>query len=80
MYIKTDITDLAQFESWSGATSTRDKIVQAGKGELFIDELDQLYPDGLSDTRLNDLLWFDSEFCLELVGLATDDDSADDDE
>ena len=79
MEIKTVITSLAEFEAWSGAIPTRDKIVQAGKGEQFIDELESLSYESMTDTQLNDLLWFESDFCLGLVGLATDDDSDDDD-
>ena len=69
MEIKTELTDLYDFEAWSGATSTKDAIIAAGKGEEFISALEDAYPDGMTDTELNDLLWFEPEYCYELAGL-----------
>ena len=78
MIITNEITDLSQYTPGHGARDTWETIVMAGKGELFIQELEQLYPDGIGDTQLNDILRFDSDWCLSLVGLSDDDD--DDDE
>ena len=61
---------LQKFQPWSGAVTTWDKIKTAG----LIDELDSLleevYPEGLSETELNDLLWFEPEWILESLGLS----------
>ena len=67
MKIKFDIEDLSDFEAWSGALRTKNRICDAGKGEEFIIAMEDEYPDGISDTELNDLLCFDDEFCLHLV-------------
>lgn len=72
MIIKTDIDNLQDFEAWSGAEDTKNEICNAGKGEQFMTELQQVYPDGMDASELNDLLWFDSDWCLHLVGLETD--------
>ena len=55
----------SQFEPWSGAVDTYNLIVEAGKEDELEAILEDLYPDGLSDTELNDLLWFESEWLLE---------------
>ena len=77
MKITNEITDLSQYTPGHGARDTWDTIVLAGKGEQFITELEQLYPDGIDDTVLNDILRFDSGFCLSLVGLSDNDDDDD---
>ena len=64
MTIKTE-TNLRSFEAWSGAVDTKKIILDAGLEEEFEILIDELYPDGLSDTELNDLLWFDSDWILE---------------
>jgi hypothetical protein len=73
MKITKEITDLSEFEAWSGATDNWKKIINAGKGEAFITALEEFYPDGIDEVTLNDLLWFEDEFVMHLVGLKTDD-------
>ena len=77
MEIKKDIDDLYHFDAWSGAVDTRQKILDAGKGTEFMAALEDIYPDGMTETELNDLLWFDSDFCLSLVGLSDEEDEED---
>lgn len=72
MYIRSEISDLYHFDAWGGAVSTKEKICEAGLGEDFISALEELYYDCIDDVELNDLLWFESEFCLHLVDLKTD--------
>ena len=77
MKITNKITDLSQYTPGHGARDTWDAIILAGKGEQFITELEQLYPDGIDGMALNDILRFDSDFCLSLVGLSDNDDGDD---
>lgn len=72
MIIKQEINDLQDFEAWSGAEQTKAIICDECLGEKFIEKLEEVYPDGMTDEKLNDLLWFDEEWCLHLVGLQTD--------
>ena len=48
--------DFVSFNPWSGAVNTHRRIVDADKAEAFEAELEALYPDGMSETQLNDLL------------------------
>ena len=34
--------------------------------------LDDIYPDGMTETELNDLLWFDSESVYEWLGIRSE--------
>lgn len=68
MIIKTE-TNLRNFETWSGATKTKNLILDAGLEEEFEGLIEELYPNGLSDTELNDILWFDADWILENLGI-----------
>lgn len=49
-------TSIANFETWSGAKETQRLIIENGKENDFDRLIDELYPEGLSDTQLNDIL------------------------
>ena len=68
MTIKTE-TNLRNFKAWSGAIETKELIISLGLEEEFEGLIDELYPEGLTDTQLNDLLWFDSDWILETLGI-----------
>lgn len=72
MKIYTDL-DLNTFNAWSGAVDTLNRIREEDKVDELEAVLDELYPDGMSDTELNDLLWFDSDAVYEWLGMKTDD-------
>lgn len=61
--------DLTRFEPWSGAVDTYDAICNADKLDALECLLDELYPDGIEETQLNDLLWFDSEWLFDALGI-----------
>ena len=62
-------TGIYNFESWSGAKDTQKRIIEEGKDKEFDCLIEDIYPDGLTDTQLNDLLWFDSEWIYETLGI-----------
>ena len=62
-------TTLRNFEAWSGAVETKNTILENDKGEDFDSLIEELYPDGLSETQLNDILWFDSEWVFENLSI-----------
>lgn len=49
------------FPAWSGGKDTLDKIIEADKVNQFDAMIEELYPDGITRTELNDILWFDEE-------------------
>ena len=64
--------DLNSFEAWSGAKDTLDRIQREGKCAELENILEELYPDGMTETQLNDLLWFDSESVYEWLGIRSE--------
>ena len=68
MIIKTE-TNLRNFEAWGGAIETKNLILDAEMEEEFEELIEEIYPDGLSDTKLNDILWFDGSWILETLGI-----------
>ena len=64
--------DLNNFQAWSGAKDTLERIQSEGKCEELENVLEELYPDGMTETELNDLLWFDSESVYEWLGIRSE--------
>lgn len=73
MKIYSEIS-LENFEAWSGAINTLERIRNAGKCYQLESVLEEVYPDGLSETQLNDLLWFDPNWCYEVCGMRSESD------
>ena len=64
--------DLNSFEAWSGAKDTLERIQRDGKCAELENILEELYPDGMTETELNDLLWFESETIYEWLGIRSE--------
>jgi len=58
---------LANFEFWSGAKD-RAELLTGKELDQIETALEELYPDGMSETELNDLFWFDFETVLGWIG------------
>lgn len=71
MVITYDL-DLNSFNAWSGAVDTLNRIQREGKCEELENILEDLYPDGMTETQLNDLLWFDSESVYEWLEIRSE--------
>lgn len=70
--IKTTQT-LMDFDAWSGAVETKETIIENGKAQQFDDLIEELYPDGLTETELNDILWFETDWIYEMLKIREDD-------
>ena len=71
MYMICKDFNLEEFEPWGEtAIDTKEKIVDAGKADTFSDQIRELYPDGIPEVTMNDLLWFDRDWCFESVGIS----------
>ena len=64
--------DLNSFQAWSGAKDTLERIQREGKCAELENVLEELYPDGMTETVLNDLLWFNSESVYEWLGIRSE--------
>ena len=58
---------LTEFDFWAGA---RDRVKYLSHDELdHIEQLlEELFPDGISETDVNDLFWFEDELIAEWLG------------
>ena len=69
MKIVNDNLSLRNFEAWSGARDTKDLIIGNNKVDEFDSLIEELYPDGLTETQLNDILWFEEDWVCETLGI-----------
>ena len=60
-------TELKNFRFWSGAVATADELTHDDfvRIEWLLDEL---YPDGIDETALNDFFWFEDDYIAEYLG------------
>ena len=68
MKINYDLS-LSQFEAWSGATRTKDIIMENHLEVEFENLINELYPDGIDATTLNDILWFEDQWIFEVLNI-----------
>ena len=59
--------NLNGFVFWSGAKDNASKLTNEELDQIE-STLEELYPDGMSETQVNDLFWFDFETVLEWIG------------
>ena len=74
LYVEFDINN---FEAWSGAVDTKNRIIEEGKAEAFNSLVEDIFPDGCTETEMNDFLWFDDEYIFELLGISDDEEEED---
>ena len=65
-------TSLEDFEAWGGAKDTLNRIIDEDACNDLEAVLDNMYPCGMTDTELNDLLWFEPEWCYEMCGIRSE--------
>lgn len=63
--------NLPNFEFWCGAKENAKQLTYEELEELEW-HLEDIYPDGIEDTQLNDIMWFDFEWVCECLGLRVD--------
>ena len=69
-YVEGNFSD---FEPWSGAVSTWQRIIDEGKADEADRYLEEIEPaDGWTKTAINDLLWFDSDSVYKALGMRPD--------
>ena len=67
MKIISEDTRLRDFQFWSGAKGTVEYLT-CEELDMIEDMLEDAYPDGITDTALNDLFWFDTDIIAEWLG------------
>ena len=60
-------TSLTNFEFWAGAKDTV-KYLTDEELEQIETMLEELYPDGIDETAVNDFFWFEDDTIAEWLG------------
>ena len=60
-------TTLKDFEFWGGAKCRAEKLTYS-ELEQITEILEELYPDGIDETTVNDLFWFEEDTIAEWLG------------
>jgi len=68
--MKVYIETLRHFQPWGRAVSTFETIENAEKLDDLELLIEELYPDGISETQLNDILWVEEDWLFEQLGLS----------
>lgn len=64
-------TSLDRFEAWSGGKDTLDVLIEKDLCDQLEAMLENdIFPDGCTDTELNDLLWFERDTIAEWLGFS----------
>lgn len=64
-------TSLRNFDFWSGARTTADTLWEKIGGSAFdtIESiLEECYPEGITDTQINDIFWFEEDWLADILG------------
>ena len=69
MKVTNDNLSVRNFDAWSGARDTKDLIIGNNKVDEFDFLIEELYPDGLTETQLNDILWFEEDWICDTLGI-----------
>jgi hypothetical protein len=62
MIITNNTQTLLTFDAWNGAVETKETIIENRKSQQFDQLIEDIFPDGLTDTELNDILWFETDW------------------
>lgn len=67
---------LNDFNFWSGGIDTVEELT-SDELNTIQSYLEEIYPDGLTETEINDFLWLERDFIAELLGYSNFDEIMD---
>ena len=68
------------YEPWAGAVSRYEEIYNAGKLYELESLLEEEYPEGMSETDLNDFIWFEEDTWRDWLDMEEEDEDEDEEE
>ena len=57
---------------WSQGYRNYCDFIDMGYGEELMNLLEEVFPDGATDTEINDFLWFEYDYICEYLGIKED--------
>lgn len=70
MKIYIEVEDKFDFKPWGGAVATYDELTEE-EFSWLLESLEDIHPEGISETELNDILWFETDFIAEYLGYSS---------
>ena len=62
--------NLEDFEAWSGGKYTLNRLIELNKVEEVEDLINEVfYTEIITETKLNDFLWFEDKYIAEYLGM-----------
>lgn len=58
---------------WSGAVDTLNEVIKHDKKNELIYLLEENFPEGATETQINDFLWFEDEYIYEYLEIQLED-------
>ena len=68
------------YEPWDGAVSRYEEIYNAGKLYELESLLEEEYPEGMSETDLNDFIWFEEDTWRDWLDMEEEDEEEEEEE
>lgn len=68
------------YEPWSGAVDRWNEIVEAGKVDELENMLEDEFPEGMSETELNDFIWFEEDTWRDWLGMSEEEEEEEEEE
>ena len=62
-------TTFKDFNAWYGAKKTKKIILDAGLEKKIEGLIEKWYPEGITDTKLNLMLWYDADKIFKALGI-----------
>lgn len=64
-----------EYRAWSGAVDTWERIQDENKEDAFWQLMEDCYGESgsMSEVQVNDILWFDSDWVYEMLGISEED-------
>lgn len=67
MKVTKEVCCKSDFDFWSGAVATVEALTDR-EFETVISCIEDCYPEGITETELNDIFWFEQDWIAELLG------------
>ena len=67
----TSEMNLHNFDFWSGAAKVAEKLTLS-EFKAIESSLEDIAPEGMTDTQVNDFFWFETETICEWIGITED--------
>lgn len=67
MKIISEVYNYNDFNFWSGAADNV-KYLNADEIESVVNQLEEIYPEGMTDIEFNDFFWFEVDTIAEMLG------------